>query len=113
MSGVYFTGDGNSKLPEMSQSAKKACKWADHVLYNTCGHVKVGAITYGNLQKLFEESGSKKLDKLCTAARLDDFDLHKWLNNLNTVVRYVLIVRLLFYDFLKLTEEKSFQGKLH
>ena len=98
----------------MTSSAKKACKRADHVLSNTCGYVKVGAITYEELQKIFEENGSKKLTDLCTAARLNNFKLliELWMNNLNAVVQHVKIVRLFFYEFLKPPEGKSVQGEI-
>ena len=75
----------------MTIFAKKICKTAHNTLQVHCGEIVAGNITMLSMRNLKENE--TRVDQLCTAARIKDFNLQKWLGRLENVEKYVVRVQ--------------------
>ena len=75
----------------MTKFAKKSCEIAHTTLQVYCGEIVAGNITMLSMRNLKENE--ERVDQLCTAACINDFNLQKWLGHLEDVEKYVVRVQ--------------------
>ena len=90
----------------MSEDAKDACISALKALNKICGSIVDGSIIMSELVLI--KDNKKAFQKLCAEANIKNFDLEKWLVQLDSVVQYIGMVQE-FYNLL----DSSVQGELY
>ena len=82
------TGNEQSELfRSMTDVAKEACRAAHNALQIHCDQVVSGVVTLRDMTLLKENEG--RFNELCTAARIINFSLKRWLGNIEYMERHI------------------------
>ena len=90
----------------MTDDVKKICESAYDVLQDTCFLIIHGRIIMNDLKVI--NDGNRKFLHLCTEAAIKEFNLEKWLGQLDAVVKYLERVQ----EFHNMIDSRV-QGKLN
>ena len=90
----------------MSEDARDACMSALKALSKICGSIVDGSIIMSELELIKENK--KAFQKLCAEADIKTFDLERWLDQLDSVVKHIGMIQE-FYNLL----DSSVQGELY
>ena len=79
----------------MTEDAKDALMSALEALKKICGSIVDGSIIMRELALIKENK--KAFQKLCAEANIENFDLQRWLVQLDSVVQYIGMVQEFYY----------------